>query len=95
MDKQEILTYRVHDVAEYINWVYFFHAWGFSPRYATIANVCDCVSCQSSWIFSFPYEERIKAQEACHNDSLKPLISSQKHVSCIDSVLLMRKATTS
>lgn len=65
MDKQEILTYRVHDVAEYINWVYFFHAWGFSPRYATVANVCDCVSCQSSWIFSFPYEERIKAQEAC------------------------------
>ena len=62
--KQETITYRVHDVSEYINWVYFFHAWGFSPRYASVASVCDCVSCQSGWIFSFPYEERIKAQEA-------------------------------
>ena len=59
-----VLHYKIHEIAEYINWVYFFHAWGFSPHYATVANVCDCVSCQSSWIFSFPYEERIKAQEA-------------------------------
>ena len=51
-------------MSEYINWVYFFHAWGFSPRYASVASVCDCVSCQSNWIFSFLYEERIKAQEA-------------------------------
>lgn len=62
--KSETITYRVHEVSEYINWVYFFHAWGFSPRYASVASVCDCVSCQSNWIFSFPYEERIKAQEA-------------------------------
>ena len=62
--KNETITYRVHEVSEYINWVYFFHAWGFSPRYASVASVCDCVSCQSNWIFNFPYEERIKAQEA-------------------------------
>jgi len=59
-----VLHYKIHEIAEYINWVYFFHAWGFSPHYATVANVCDCVSCQSGWIFNFPYEERIKAQEA-------------------------------
>jgi len=64
--KTETIKYQVSEVAPYINWVYFFHAWGFSPRHATIATVCDCVSCQSNWIFSFPYEERLKAQEAVH-----------------------------
>ena len=28
------LTYRIHEVAPYINWIYFFHAWGFPPRFA-------------------------------------------------------------
>ena len=81
--KQETITYRVHEVSEYINWVYFFHAWGFSPRYASVANVCDCVSCQSSWIFGFPYEERIKAQEAVQlfMEALKVLKELDKQTS--------------
>lgn len=29
-----IKHYRIHEVSEYINWIYFFHAWGFQPRYA-------------------------------------------------------------
>mgnify|MGYP005853574541 CR=1 FL=1 len=31
------LTYRIHEVAPYINWIYFFHAWGFPPRFAASA----------------------------------------------------------
>lgn len=27
-----IKHYRIHEVSGYIDWVYFFHAWGFSPR---------------------------------------------------------------
>ena len=27
-----IKHYRIHEVSEYIDWIYFFHAWGFSPR---------------------------------------------------------------
>ena len=27
-----IKHYRIREVSEYIDWIYFFHAWGFSPR---------------------------------------------------------------
>ena len=27
-----IKHYRIHEVSGYINWIYFFHAWGFQPR---------------------------------------------------------------
>ena len=26
-------SFAVHDLTPYINWIYFFHAWGFQPRY--------------------------------------------------------------
>ena len=29
-----VLSYKIHTVAPYINWIYFFHAWGFQPRFA-------------------------------------------------------------
>lgn len=28
----KVLTYTIHDVTPYINWIYFFHAWGFQPK---------------------------------------------------------------
>lgn len=59
-----ILSFPVHDVAEYINWIYFFHAWGFQPRFAAIADIHGCDACRTSWLASFPVEERAKAAEA-------------------------------
>lgn len=59
-----IKKYALHDVAEYINWLYFFHAWGFSPRYATIADVHGCDVCKASWLNTFPQEEVNKAAQA-------------------------------
>ena len=59
-----ILHYPVREVAPYINWIYYFHAWGMEPRFATIANVHDCPSCRASWIASFTAEEQAKAREA-------------------------------
>ncbi len=57
--------YQVRDVAPYINWIYFFHAWGFGPRYAEVANLHDCEACRRSWQASFASEvERNKAEEA-------------------------------
>ncbi len=38
----ELLSYRIHEVTPYINWIYFFHAWGFQPRFAAIANIHGC-----------------------------------------------------
>lgn len=58
------LTYTIHEVVPYINWLYFFHAWGFQPRYAAIAGIHGCDSCRALWLASFPEEERAKAAEA-------------------------------
>ena len=58
------LHYRIHEVSEYINWVYFFHAWGFQPRYATIADIHGCDACRAMWLVRFPEGERAKASEA-------------------------------
>ncbi|WP_300724950.1 vitamin B12 dependent-methionine synthase activation domain-containing protein [uncultured Bacteroides sp.] len=58
------VTYQIHDLAEYINWIYFFHAWGFQPRFAAIADIHGCDSCRAGWLASFPEEDRTKASEA-------------------------------
>ena len=60
----ELLSYRIHEVTPYINWIYFFHAWGFQPRFAAIANIHGCDSCRALWLTTFPEEERTKASEA-------------------------------
>lgn len=59
-----IIHYRIHEVSEYINWIYFFHAWGFQPRYAAIANIHGCDACRALWLAHFPEKERAKAAEA-------------------------------
>jgi cobalamin-dependent methionine synthase I len=59
-----IRHYALHEVSEYINWIYFFHAWGFQPRYAEVANIHGCDACRAMWLASFPEEERAKAAEA-------------------------------
>ena len=58
------IHYRIHEVSEYINWVYFFHAWGFAPRFATIVDIHGCDSCRALWLARFPEAERAKAAEA-------------------------------
>lgn len=59
-----IVDYKIHQVSEYINWIYFFHAWGFQPRFAAIADIHGCDSCRAGWLASFPKNERAKAAEA-------------------------------
>jgi cobalamin-dependent methionine synthase I len=59
-----IRHYALHEVSEYINWIYFFHAWGFQPRFAEVANIHGCDACRALWLAGFPEEERAKAAEA-------------------------------
>ena len=59
-----IVDYKIHEVSEYINWIYFFHAWGFQPKFAAIADIHGCDSCRAMWLASFPEEDRPKASEA-------------------------------
>ena len=58
------VCYEIHDLAEYINWIYFFYAWGFQPKYAAIADIHGCDSCRAGWLASFPKEDVPKATEA-------------------------------
>lgn len=59
-----VRQYRLHEVFDYINWIYFFHAWGFSPRFASIAQVHGCDVCKASWLNTFNQEEMAKATQA-------------------------------
>ena len=59
-----IVHYELHEVASYINWIYFFHAWGFSPMYAAVATIHQCEACRTSWLSSFSETDRPKAVEA-------------------------------
>ena len=34
-----IVHYKIHQVSEYINWIYFFHAWGFQPNMQPLNNI--------------------------------------------------------
>ena len=56
--------YSIHETASYINWLYFFHAWGFPARYSSIAKVHGCVACRQNWLQAFPEEERERAEQA-------------------------------
>ena len=75
--KTDITTvrYDIHDLAEYITWIYFFHALGFQPRYAAIAGIHGCDACRAGWLASFPEAERAKAAEAMqlHKEAVRML----------------------
>ncbi len=58
------LSYPVGSLTDYINWIYFFHAWGFAARFATIASVHSCVACRQAWFATFADDERLQAEEA-------------------------------
>lgn len=58
------LHYELHEVEPYVNWLYFFNAWGFPARYGNVARIHDCTSCRAQWLASFSDDERPKAQEA-------------------------------
>ena len=59
-----VKEYDIHELAEYINWIYFFHAWGFQPKYSSIADIHGCDGCRAMWLISFKEDERPKASEA-------------------------------
>ncbi|MCM1312213.1 MAG: 5-methyltetrahydrofolate--homocysteine methyltransferase [Bacteroides sp.] len=73
--KSVVHHYRISDVAPYINWIYFFHAWSFPLKYASIANIHGCDACRASWLGSFPEAERQRAAEAVqlYKDALRML----------------------
>ena len=80
-----LLTYNIADTAPYINWIYFFHAWGFQPRFATIANLHGCDSCRALWLASFPQADCNKAAEA-----MQLFTEAQRMLARLEGVLQMK-----
>ena len=60
----ELLSLDLHEVATFIDWKFFFHAWRLTGKYDDIATVCDCTSCKVGWLQQFNENERSKADEA-------------------------------
>ena len=60
----EALGYKVEDLVPYIDWNYFFFAWGIPARFASAAGVHDCPACRAAWLGGFSPEERGQAAEA-------------------------------
>ncbi len=56
--------YRISDIADYINWAYFFHAWGMPAKYSSLVGIHGCDACRKAWTETFPAEEQTQAQEA-------------------------------
>ena len=80
-----LLTYNIADTAPYINWIYFFHAWGFQPRFATIANLHGCDSCRALWLASVPQADCNKAAEA-----MQLFKEAQRMLARLEGVLQMK-----
>ena len=39
----KVLTYTIHEVVPYINWIYFFHAWGFQHKEKERAKAAEAM----------------------------------------------------
>lgn len=40
----------INDVVDYIDWVFFFHAWGLPGRYRGLEGFCDCAACRQNFM---------------------------------------------
>lgn len=58
------VTYGAGELRPYINWIYFFHAWGFAPRFAAVAAAGHCPACRQAWTERFDEAERPAAAAA-------------------------------
>lgn len=69
------VVYAVGDVAAFINWIYFFHAWGFAPRFASVARQHACAGCRAAWLNSIRAPDRPKAEAAAalYDDAVRML----------------------
>ncbi len=58
------LSYTPSRLAPYVNWAYFFYAWGISARFTPSPHIVSCTACTAAWIASQPNEKRAAAVAA-------------------------------
>lgn len=61
---KQTFRYAPADLEPYVNWLYYFHAWGFAPRMAAVATLHDCAACRQAWLHSLPAEEQAQGRAA-------------------------------
>ncbi|KAA6342883.1 Methionine synthase [termite gut metagenome] len=61
MNAVQYISYPIQAIIPYINWIYFFHAWGFEPRIAGIADIHDCKATEAISLYN---EARRMLQES-------------------------------
>ena len=83
-------SYTIGEVVPYINWVYYFHAWGIGARFASVARVHDCAACRAAWLAGFAQEEQAQAREAMklYQETMELLRRWDKEVGCHGLFLL-------
>lgn len=64
MNRHATLQYSLPELLPYINWLYFFHAWGFGPKWAETARVAADPAARRAWLGRQPAAEVEQAQ-AC------------------------------
>lgn len=60
----ETYTLNLKEIAPFIKWYFFFHAWKLTGDYTGIEQLCDCESCCVQWLSKFSLAKRAKAEEA-------------------------------
>ena len=85
------ISFSFHEVAPYINWLYFFHAWGFPARLGSIAKVHGCDACRMNWLQAFSPEEQPKAREAMKlfDDAQRLIAALDTHYQCHARVAIL------
>lgn len=91
----KIVRYDIHDVAEYINWSYFFHAWDIPQEFASVASVHDCPSCRRQWVDSFGGEKRecAVAASSLFDDAMSVLAKSDG-IYAVNAVFMLFEANS-
>lgn len=65
-------AYNISEIRSYINWLYFFHAWGFAAKYSAISGIPLNETDQKAWINDFGDDTSYKSAEAAvalYNDA--------------------------
>ena len=94
-DGSLVVSYGVGELAPYINWIYYLHAWGIKPRFAGAAFVHDCPACRTAWVKSFPAADQAQASEALRlcSDSRQQLLTLEQQLQVKGCFHLARAAS--
>ena len=64
LKEAKTINVAIETVMPYIDWVFFFRAWGISGRFDGLKNFCNCESCRQDFLLKNRHLGAAKAKEA-------------------------------